>query len=261
MRYNSGTGSDNYPPLTSQPNKEAMMPAEIISTDTTEFEPALLALADEFDALEDQEHQIVLEDTKLQAYRTEIHVKRARILMIARKKLPSDEQFGKWRNSRASLQSLGKNTIHQLQKYGAILGESSMEDSPDYSKLPSMRMVRPLTHKNVPLKVAQEAVAKHISGEAPLDYAEVKSIRNKYVPALPPPKVSMADYATIELRLAVQPHLTGEILLGIGHGACEDAIKIVAKAFRQKYHPDKGGSPLDYHRINDAAAEVLKNVR
>ena len=74
-------------------------------------------------------------------------------------------------------------------------------------------------------------------------------------------KVSMADYATIELRLAVQPHLTGEILLGIGHGACEDAIKIVAKAFRQKYHPDKGGSPLDYHRINDAAAEVLKNVR
>ena len=237
------------------------MPASIISTDDTEFDPELIALADEFDSLDAEEQRIEAEGTRIAAWKTHIHVRQGRILAAARDRLTCNQDYGAWRNSRASLQKMENQTANKLMAYVDLLPSSPRGENEDTSNYPTEKMIRPFTAQKFPKDVARKLVEDHINGGEQITRALVREERDKYMPALPPPQVSMADRATIELRMAEDPHLEGEQLLGIGHGACKDAIMIVAKAFRQKYHPDKGGSPLDYHRINDAAAEVLKNVR
>jgi len=77
-----------------------------------------------------------------------------------------------------------------------------------------------------------------------------------------PPKPKAASWLdddrppTLEGRLAAVPRLTGANLLGLGYGATPDVIEIVAKVFRQRYHPDKGGDAVTYFLVNQAIEEA-----
>jgi hypothetical protein len=153
-----------------------------------------------------------------------------------------------------------KLVLDQFQEFAPTSG--SMDKS-SLSKNKLREISRLKVGKTIPKKTLNEFVkwcADEHGNALPATDAIRQWIDQKIGPAKPAAhKSSFTGLPpTMELRLVHKPALRSGALLGLGFGSADDVIKLVCRHLRQQYHPDKGGDPAIYERIDQAIEEYTR---
>lgn len=173
-----------------------------------------------------------------------------------------DEGFWDWLDENVP-QEIGKSTLRSyLQVYRNVLLESSSKDLREVpiTKLITLAATKGSGTRHAPAKPAlpkqkRDSLLKKLTSDTPPTTQEIKDEVKK---ALPPKVVSIKPkerfvWPTFAVRLAqydgfMSPEKAAR-LFALDRQASPEDIKIMAKHWKQKYHPDKGGSKQEFDTI------------
>ena len=165
-----------------------------------------------------------------------------------------DKGFKKWVSQKTGLTY--NTSCKHIETYTRFMGNKSVVHNQKSENPIPFSKLEQLASEKIPARVVQSTVEK-LASKNPPTYAEVRQIAREAKPTYtPPPQLYRPSFET---RSATKGDYTGnpEYLLDIHSDTSTETVMILAKYWRGKYHPDKGGDKIIFDRILTAEKAIL----
>ena len=181
------------------------------------------------------------------------YMRTAALLAEAKAQFETPTEFLKWATNHTSF------VPRTVQAYIAVNERFKNDTGVAQAKNPiPFKTLRAMSSESVSNKTVRQVVSMHnAKTKAPPTTEEVQRIINKASPKIVPVESVNPDFATRSIRKGEFTAMPS-YLLDVTSKASSETIRVLAKYWKQKYHPDKDGGDADiFDRIVKAEASLL----
>jgi hypothetical protein len=178
-----------------------------------------------------------------------------------------DDGFWEWLENETPTEIGAKRKAEKyLQVYRNVLADSTTENIKDvpFGKLLTLAATAPSQRgeggrfkqpKPALPKQKRDSLLKQLTSDNPPTTQQIKDEVKKVLPKVTPIKPVQFIWPTFSVRLSECLHddhmspTKAARLFAMSHEANEEDIRIIAKHWKHKYHPDKGGTTEEFNLI------------